>query len=190
MPPRFTRLVFVVTGAFFAPFFLWPVAQILQGGFIDADGRLTFAYLGAILSDPTYLTGLRNAFLLASAATLLAILIALPLAVVGDRYRFPGKVLLGALVLVPLILPPFVGAIGIKQIFGQYGALNVLLQHLHLLAPATSSGASPRSKRCRSIPSSTSTPSRRSRTSIPRSTRPLKISAAPRCGAFSGSRCR
>ena len=53
-------------------------------------------------------------------------LLALPLAVVSDRFVFPGKSLLGSFVLVPMILPPFVGAIGIKQIFGQYGAFNAL----------------------------------------------------------------
>src|SRR6185503_9241187 len=42
--PAFARLVFVLTTLFFAAFFLWPVLQILQGGFIDANGRLTFAY--------------------------------------------------------------------------------------------------------------------------------------------------
>ncbi len=135
MSHAFARLVFLATALFFAAFFLWPVLQILQGGFIDADGRLTFAYLGALLQDPTYLAGLRNSFLLACATTTLALLIALPLAVVSDRFRFPGKALLGSLVLVPMILPPFVGAIGIKQIFGQYGALNALLHHLGLLAP-------------------------------------------------------
>ena len=31
-----------------------------------------------------------------------------------------------------MILPPFVGAIGIRQIFGQYGALNALIIHLGL----------------------------------------------------------
>jgi iron(III) transport system permease protein len=127
------RLVFIFTALFFAAFFLWPVLQILQGGFIDADGRLTFAYLGALLSDPVYLGGLRTSFLLACATTTLALLIALPLAVVSDRYLFPAKGLLGSLILVPMILPPFVGAIGIKQIFGQYGAVNALLQHVGLL---------------------------------------------------------
>ncbi|MBI4625747.1 MAG: iron ABC transporter permease [Verrucomicrobia bacterium] len=135
MSQSFARIVFVVTAAFFAAFFLWPVLQILRGGFIDADGRLTFAYLVALLGDPIYLAGLRNSFLLAGAATTLALLVALPLAVVGDRFLFPAKGLLGSLVLIPMILPPFVGAIGIKQIFGQYGALNALLHHLHLLAP-------------------------------------------------------
>jgi iron(III) transport system permease protein len=134
MSHSFARLVLVGTALFFAAFFIWPVLQILKGGFIDADGRLTFAYLGALLTNPTYLGGLLNSLLLACTATTLALLIALPLAVVSDRFLFPGKTLLGSLVLVPMILPPFVGAIGIKQIFGQYGALNALLHHLGLLA--------------------------------------------------------
>lgn len=137
MSHSFARLVFIATAAFFAAFFIWPVLQILKGGFVDADGHLTFAYLGALLSDPTYLGGLRNSFLLACAATTLALMIALPLAVISDRYVFPLKSALGSLVLVPMILPPFVGAIGIKQIFGQYGAFNALLHNLGLLSAGT-----------------------------------------------------
>jgi iron(III) transport system permease protein len=136
MSQSFARLVFGLTAAFFAAFFLWPVLQILKGGFVDADGHFTVAYLGALLGDPIYRDGLANSFLLACAATTLALLIALPLAFISDRFLFPAKGLLGSLVLVPMILPPFVGAIGIKQIFGQYGAFNALLHHLHLLAPA------------------------------------------------------
>jgi iron(III) transport system permease protein len=48
---------------------------------------------------------------------------------------FPGKSLLGAMILMPMIMPPFVGAIGIKQILGQEGALNVILQFLGLMNP-------------------------------------------------------
>jgi iron(III) transport system permease protein len=126
------RIVFGVTLAFFAVFFAWPILQILKGGFIDADGHLTFAYLGILLTDPTYLVALRNSFLLACAGTSAALLIALPLAVVSDRFLFPLKGFLNSAVLIPMILPPFVGAIGIKQIFGQYGALNALIIALGL----------------------------------------------------------
>lgn len=135
MSQSFARLIFTITVVFFGAFFLWPVLQILKGGFVDADGHFTLAYLRALLADPTYRGGLLNSFLLACAATTLALLLALPLAVISDRYIFPGKGFLGSIVLVPMILPPFVGAIGIKQIFGQYGALNALLHHLHLLSP-------------------------------------------------------
>ncbi|HEY1791887.1 MAG TPA: iron ABC transporter permease [Opitutaceae bacterium] len=126
------RVVFAVTAAFFAVFFLWPVLQILRGGFLDADGRLTFAYLRTLLSDPAYLADLRNSFLLACAGTTLAFLVSLPLAVIADRWAFPLKGVLSSAILVPMILPPFVGAIGIKQIFGQYGAVNSLIIALHL----------------------------------------------------------
>lgn len=127
MSRSFARIVLTVTTVFLAVFLLWPVLQILKGGFVDADGRFTVACLGELLRNPVYLGGLANSVLLAAATTVLALLIALPLAVVHDRYRYPGRSLFGSLILVPMILPPFVGAIGIKQIFGQYGALNALL---------------------------------------------------------------
>jgi len=132
MSTSFARIVFVVTLLFFAAFFFWPILQILRGGFVDADGRVTFAYLRELLGDPIYLGGLANSFLLAVTTTSFALLIALPLAFVSDRFLFPGKGLLGSLILVPMILPPFVGAIGIKQMLGQYGALNSLIINLGL----------------------------------------------------------
>ena len=132
MSKTFARIVFGFTAAFFGVFFLWPISQILKGGFLNADGHLTLSYLTALLADPTYRDGLINSFLIACATTTLALLIALPLAFISDRFVFPGKSLLGSLVLIPLILPPFVGAIGIRQIFGQYGALNALVIALGL----------------------------------------------------------
>ncbi|NQT92907.1 MAG: iron ABC transporter permease, partial [Lentisphaerae bacterium] len=59
--------------------------------------------------------------------TTLSLLVALPLAWLANRYDFRGKGIVTSLLLVPMILPPFVGAIGFQQILGQYGALNALL---------------------------------------------------------------
>lgn len=126
------RIVLVAICAFFAVFFVWPILQILRGGFVNSDGGLTLSFLTALLRDPIYLVALRNSFLLACAGTALALAIALPLAAVSDRYLFPLKGLLNSAVLVPMVLPPFVGAIGIKQIFGQYGAVNALIVALGL----------------------------------------------------------
>ena len=132
MSQNFARSVFVFTALFFALFFLWPILQILKGGFIDADGNFTLSTFIAILSDPLYRDGLINSFWLACAVSGIAFAIGLPLAFLSDRFLFPGKTALASVVLVPMILPPFVGAIGIKQIFGQYGALNALLIDLGL----------------------------------------------------------
>jgi iron(III) transport system permease protein len=132
MSPLFARSVFGFTLLFFACFFFWPIAQILRGGFVDADGQFTLRTFTALLSDPLYRGALLNSFWLGLATVGLAFGLGLPLALLGDRYQFPGKAALASVVLLPMILPPFVGALGIKQIFGQYGALNALLVQLGL----------------------------------------------------------
>ncbi|MGA7904426.1 MAG: iron ABC transporter permease [Terrimicrobiaceae bacterium] len=127
-------LVFVLTGLFFVFFFAWPIGETLRGAFFTGEGRFTLSYVIEVFRNPIYLEGLTNAFLLAVASTILTVFLALPLAFLSDRFIFPGKSILSALILVPMILPPFVGAIGIKQILGQEGALNALLQALGLMS--------------------------------------------------------
>lgn len=136
MSRRFATVVLAVTFAAFGVFLVWPVAQIVRGGFVDGEGHITLRYVAALLRDPVYRGGILHSLGLATATTGLSLLLAVPLAWLADRFTFPAKTLLGALVLVPMILPPFVGAIGIKQMFGQTGAVNALLQRLHLLAPS------------------------------------------------------
>jgi iron(III) transport system permease protein len=118
---------------FFGCFLLWPIWQTVRGAFVDADGGLTLAYVREVFANPLYREGLENALLLATASTVLTLALALPLAFVSDRHLFPGKGFFSALVLVPMIMPPFVGAIGARQILGQMGALNSVLIHLGVL---------------------------------------------------------
>jgi iron(III) transport system permease protein len=133
MSRQFGILVFALTGVFFGAFFIWPILQVLQGGFFDADGRFTLLFFFEVFRNPIYLEGLRNAFGMGFFSTALAMLIAVPLALVADRYNFPFKGVFVALILLPIMLPPFVGAIGIKQILGQYGVLNSALEAIGIL---------------------------------------------------------
>jgi iron(III) transport system permease protein len=135
MSKSLAAFVYALTIAFLAAFLVWPMAQTLSGAFFDADGKFTAAYVAEVFHNQIYIDGLRNAFLLALASTMATIAIALPLAFVAHRFEFPAKKALSALLLVPMILPPFVGAIGIRQIFGNYGALNSGLQAVGLLGP-------------------------------------------------------
>jgi iron(III) transport system permease protein len=111
-------------------FLLYPIGLTVRGGFaVDpATGKgFTLDHLRLVLEDPGLRAGVVNAFKIAFATTFLCIVISLPLAVLSARYTFPGKKLLNASILVPLILPPFVGAIGIRALLGREGALNSLL---------------------------------------------------------------
>lgn len=111
-------------------FLLYPIALTVRGGFAadPATGSgWTLDHLSLIFRDPNLIGGLINALKIAVATTLLCMIISLPLAVLSARFTFPGKKLLNASILVPLILPPFVGAIGIRALLGREGSLNALL---------------------------------------------------------------
>jgi iron(III) transport system permease protein len=112
---------------FFAVFLLWPIVQIVRTGFVRRDGGFTLEYIRLIFADPVLVRGLVNATIVAVLVTALTLIISLPLAVLSVRYEFPGRKLLGGLLLVPLVLPPFVGAIGIRLVLGRYGPLSMLL---------------------------------------------------------------
>jgi iron(III) transport system permease protein len=114
--------------------FLWPLAWVIRGGFLE-DGRLTLRFLAGVFQNPVYVEGLVRSLWIAVGTTALVLLIAVPLAWMAHRYQFPGKGALQALLLVPMVLPPFVGAIGFQQIFGVYGSFNVLLGRLTGLGP-------------------------------------------------------
>ncbi len=106
--------------------FILPIFLVVRGGFW-VEGQFTFRYLLGVFQNPIYSEGLANSFTIAVGTTTLAMLISLPLAWLSHKYEFPGKALFSALVLVPMILPPFVGAIGMTQLLGRYGALNAIL---------------------------------------------------------------
>jgi len=122
--------LFAVLLAIFGVFLLWPICLTVAGGFVGPDGGFTFRYLLMLFENPLVLEGLANALVIAVFTTILSIALALPLAVIATRYAFPGKALLTGLIMVPLILPPFVGAIGLKMLLGRYGALNAALNQL------------------------------------------------------------
>jgi iron(III) transport system permease protein len=133
MSKTFAWFVYALTVGFFACFFVWPIGVTLGGAFFDADRKFTLEFVAEVFRNRIYLEGLANSLFLAIGSTGLALAIALPLSFIADRYDFPAKKLLTAAILVPMILPPFVGAIGVRQILGQYGALNALLVHLGVL---------------------------------------------------------
>lgn len=119
-------MIFSLAMLIYLFFFLIPLGSVIKGGFFD-DGGFTLKYITGVFSNPIYREGLLNSLLIGLGTTLLATAIALPLAWIANRFKFPLKAALTALLLVPMILPPFVGAIGFQQIFGQYGALNAAL---------------------------------------------------------------
>jgi iron(III) transport system permease protein len=132
---------FAAVLALFGVFLLWPVWSVISTGLgLSTPGvklDSVAAYLSAVFRDEQFRAGVINSAVIAALVTASCVAISVPLALLNRRFEFRGKSLLSALLLVPLVLPPFVGAIGIRLIFGAQGALTAFCQHLGLLPPGT-----------------------------------------------------
>ena len=106
--------------AFLAVFLLLPVWTVVETG-------CHAGLIAEIFRNKIYVDGLINSFQVAVVTTFGVFVVSLSLALIYDKFDFPGKDMCNALMLVPMILPPFVGALGFQQLLGYYGIINTLL---------------------------------------------------------------
>jgi iron(III) transport system permease protein len=119
-------ILYAVTFLFLGAFLIYPILGVFSKTFYF-NGNWTAAIFLNTITGPVVKVAFLNSLLLGISAVLLTSLISLPLALFVSYYDFPLKRLASGLVLVPLILPPFVGAIGVLRIFGRFGLLNMTL---------------------------------------------------------------
>lgn len=111
---------------------MYPLSHVLGGAFIW-NGRLSFHFFDVMFRTDFYRDVLFNSFNLAIVVTLVCSCIAYPLALLVCRVRLPGRGFLHAILLLPLISPPFVGVLGIRQLLSRFGSLNVFLLNSGLI---------------------------------------------------------
>ena len=122
--------------AFLLLFLVLPVAWVFFSAFVNADGSLTLGHFAAFFHQPLMTEAFWNSLYVATMATIAAALIAVPLAYFTVRFEFRGALLIQTLGVLPLIMPPFVGAVAMQLIFGRSGTVNLLLeQHLGFTVP-------------------------------------------------------
>ena len=88
------------------------------------------ADLGAFFAQPTEWLALWASLWTSAASVALAALVGVPLAFVFERYDFPGRKVLGALVALPAVMPPLVGVIAFLFLYGESGFVARAVQAL------------------------------------------------------------
>ena len=122
-------LTFIII--FLGLFFVYPMVRALTQS-VFFEGKFTLQFLASIFTNSSLRAGLVNSLLIGLYTTLVTTAVALPMAWIFVRFSFPGKGLINGLVLVPMVMPPFVGALGMKYIFARCGSLNLILAKLGL----------------------------------------------------------
>ncbi|WP_414474676.1 ABC transporter permease [Microvirga sp. M2] len=100
---------------------------------------LTLSWFGKVIADPSYLSAFAMSTVLAACATAAAVLLAVPSALAIARYTFPGKRLLSAVLMSPLILPHVVLGAALLQYGAAIGLTRnfpaLLVGHIVIITP-------------------------------------------------------
>jgi molybdate transport system permease protein len=114
-----TPVPLLVPAALAVAFLVLPLAALLI--------RTPWTRLGPLLSQPAVGEALRLSLVSATAATVVSLLLGVPLAWVLARSRARGRTVLRALVTVPLVLPPVVGGVALFLVLGRQGLVGAWL---------------------------------------------------------------
>ena len=112
--------------AFLALFLLWPVAQVIYSAFVTETGAPTLGHFSNFFAQSLMTESFFNSLVVALASVFFASIIAIPLAYLTVRFEFRGALLIQTLGVLPLIMPPFVGAVALQLIFGRRDRKSVV----------------------------------------------------------------
>jgi iron(III) transport system permease protein len=110
-------------------FILYPVLSVLWISLSDDQGNLTFIHFLNFFRRPLFREALWNTLLSGALVVLFGAILGVPLAYIIARYDFSGKLLLQTAATLPLVVPPFVGAVALQLILGRSGMVNLLLMN-------------------------------------------------------------
>jgi molybdate transport system permease protein len=131
---RRTPGVLALLGALAVAFLAVPLLALLQ--------RTPWSRVAELLGRPESRAALRLSLQVASTATVLAAVLGVPLAWLLARTRFPGRTVVRALVLLPMVLPPVVGGAALLFALGRRGLVGQwLYDWFDLTLPFSTTGA-------------------------------------------------
>jgi putative spermidine/putrescine transport system permease protein len=138
---RTARILAVVGAVFIAGpmFVVIPISFSASPGLEFPPPEYSLKYYGRFFTDPNWMEPLANSAMIGIGTMIVTMLISVPTAFVLARYRFRGKQLFNWLVLLPLIVPHIVMAMGFYSYFGQLRLvqtyIGIILAHTCLSIP-------------------------------------------------------
>ncbi len=118
----------LIVGLFLLAFLVVPVVNVIYVAFQDPNtGALTLINFVDFFRNSLFQESAVNSIYVALMAVVLASVFALPLSYFTTRFHFGGAILIQTLGVLPLIMPPFVGAVAMLLLLGENGSVNLLL---------------------------------------------------------------
>jgi iron(III) transport system permease protein len=136
---RFSLMLVIVTLSLLSVFIILPVFTVILNAFQEPDGGIGTENFENFWATPSYRRGLKNSLICAFLTLVTTSAIGIPIAYIMTRYNFHGKKIFTLLTILPLMVPPFVGALAITGMLGRNGTItnffNWLFQQVGLGTP-------------------------------------------------------
>jgi iron(III) transport system permease protein len=117
----------LLIGLFLFVFLAIPVCTVIYVAFTNADGSMTLSHFQSFFGLTLMRESFYNSLIVGGMSVVISSIFALPLAYFVTRFQFRGALLIQTLGVLPLIMPPFVGATAMQLLFGRSGSLNLIL---------------------------------------------------------------
>ncbi len=126
--PRGPAGIALLLALFLVVFLIVPVAKVIFVAFQDpGSGAFTLVNFADFFNNSLFRESFVNSLYVALMSVAVASIIAMPLAYFTTRFNFGASLLIQTMGFVPLIMPPFVGAVAMQLLFGANGSINLLL---------------------------------------------------------------
>lgn len=123
-------VVSVVILALYALFMIYPLFMLLRNAVIDSGGQFTLDYFVKFLSKQYYLGTVLNSFKVSISATILTMVIGVPLAYFYNMYEIKGARFLQIIIILCSMSAPFIGAYSWILLLGRNGLITSFVKDL------------------------------------------------------------
>jgi len=126
--PRPQVVLAVLIALLLLAFLVVPIVNVIFVAFQDSTtGEFTLINFVDFFRTSLFVESFWNSIYVAGMSVVIASIIAIPLSYFTTRFNFAGAALIQSLGFIPLIMPPFVGAVAMLLLFGPNGSVNLIL---------------------------------------------------------------
>ncbi len=127
----FWNIVILAVLGIFALFLIYPLFELFVSGFRDPyTGQYSMVNFAKFFHKKYYYRSMFNSFKVTFAVTILAVLLATPMAYFMNAYKIRGKRLLEVLIIISMLSPPFIGAYSWVLLCGRSGVVTQTLSKI------------------------------------------------------------
>lgn len=123
------KVVSIVVLAMYLLFLMWPLLKLFLQAFFK-QGQFTIEQFVNFFSQRYYRKSITNSLKVSSLATLLTLVIGIPLAYFYQMYEIKGKGLLQVIIILCSMSAPFIGAYSWIMLLGRSGVITVAIKNL------------------------------------------------------------